>query len=67
MRELKRENIHLVKRDLESSLWVPCFPFRKGTESGGSFDKMAELPKDEPPVSSAFFLINRQRLLKERR
>ena len=55
MRELQRENIHLVKRDLESSLWVPCFPFRKGTESGGSFDKMAELPKDEPPVSSDFF------------
>ena len=24
-------------------------------ESGESFDKMAELPKDEPPVSSAFF------------
>ena len=27
----------------------------KGTASGESFDKMAELPKDEPPVSSAFF------------
>jgi signal transduction histidine kinase len=27
MRELKRENIHLEKRDLESSLWVRCFPF----------------------------------------
>ena len=27
MRELKRENIHLVKRDLESSLWIRCFPF----------------------------------------
>jgi len=27
MRVLKRENIHLVKRDLESSLWIGCFPF----------------------------------------
>jgi hypothetical protein len=26
----------------------------KGTESGGSFEKMAELPKVEPAVGSAF-------------
>jgi len=26
-----------------------------GTESYGSFDKIAEVQKDEPPVSSAFF------------
>ena len=24
---MKRENIDLVKRDLESSLWIRCFPF----------------------------------------
>jgi signal transduction histidine kinase len=26
MKELKRENIHLVTRDLEPSLWIRCFP-----------------------------------------
>jgi signal transduction histidine kinase len=26
MKELRRENIHLVERDLESSLWIRCFP-----------------------------------------
>ena len=39
----------------------------KGAESGGSFDERAELPRDEPAESSALFLINQQRLLKERR
>jgi len=27
---------------------------RRGAESGGSFEKMAELPKVEPAVGSAF-------------
>jgi len=26
MKELKRENLHLVERDLESPLWIRCFP-----------------------------------------
>ncbi len=30
---------------------------REGTESGESFDKMAELLKDEPMVSSAFLAV----------
>ena len=26
MKELKRENVHLIEGDLESPLWIRCYP-----------------------------------------